>query len=202
MADNITPRKIDHLSLCGSGDVEFHGKSTLFEEVFLVHEALPELAFDAIDTTAFLLGKRLSAPLIITGMTGGTPRAGEINRSLASVAESLGLGFGVGSQRAMLERPASRSTWQVRDVAPTALILGNIGAVQARQLTDADVLELVESIGAVPIRGRAEMASYRGGGSLSRSFVQGLLCRLLHTAKTATTNSGLAVMPPTASRPR
>src|SRR6185503_3381533 len=101
MAGSIEGRKIDHLSLCATGDVAFKSKGPLFDDVRLVHDALPDLHADHIDTSCVLLGKRLRAPLLIAGMTGGTEEAGRINRELASIAEQQGVAFGLGSQRAM-----------------------------------------------------------------------------------------------------
>src|SRR4051812_20493044 len=98
----IARRKADHIALCASGEVEFREKSTLLEEVFLVHDALPDRHFDEVDLTTQLLGKTLKAPVVISGMTGGTEEAAQINRDLARAANQLGLGFGLGSQRAMV----------------------------------------------------------------------------------------------------
>lgn len=144
----IGQRKADHIALCASGEVEFREKTTLLEEVGLVHEALPDFHVDEVDLGTPLLGKRLKAPLVISAMTGGTDRAAAINRDLARAAEKLGLGFGVGSQRAMVVRPDSAWTFRIREVAPTALILGNLGVVQAREMTTAQVRELCGEIGA------------------------------------------------------
>lgn len=144
----LAQRKIDHLELCRDQDVEARNRTTLLEEVRLIHDSLPELDVAAIDTSVTLLGKRLSAPLMISGMTGGAPQAASVNRVLAGVAERLGLGFGVGSQRPMLRDPATRATYAVRDVAPTTLVLGNIGGVQAAASTTAQIRDLLEAIGA------------------------------------------------------
>ncbi|MBA2662885.1 MAG: type 2 isopentenyl-diphosphate Delta-isomerase [Bradymonadaceae bacterium] len=144
----ISDRKTSHLRLCAEDDVESRLKTSLLEDVELFHDSLPELAVDQIDLSIEVLGRRLQAPLLITGMTGGATRAGEINRLLAGVAEQLGIAFGVGSQRAMLKDAALLATYQVREVAPTALILGNIGAVQAAALSLAEAEDLVAAIGA------------------------------------------------------
>lgn len=143
----LEARKADHLDLCATGDVGFRAKTTMLERVELIHDALPELALDEIDTRVSLLGKTLRAPIIISAMTGGTARAGEINRVLAEIAERRGYGFGLGSQRAMLQGGHDDS-YQVRDAAPTALLLGNIGAVQARELSTEVVMGLLGRVGA------------------------------------------------------
>jgi isopentenyl-diphosphate delta-isomerase len=144
---DLTGRKADHIELCATGDVGFHAKTTLLEHVDLVHDSLPELALDEIDLSVTILGKKLKAPLFISAMTGGTARAGDINRVLASIAEARGYGFGLGSQRAMLAGDKD-DTYRVRDVAPTTLVLGNIGAVQARELSTDAVTDLIGRVGA------------------------------------------------------
>jgi isopentenyl-diphosphate delta-isomerase len=81
-------------------------------------------------------------------MTGGTPEAGRFNREVAALAERLGIGFGVGSQRVMLAQPGVAETFQVRDAAPDVLLFGNIGIAQARELGAAEVEGLARAIGA------------------------------------------------------
>jgi isopentenyl-diphosphate delta-isomerase len=143
----IAQRKADHIALCASGEVEFREKTTLLEEVQLIHDALPDRHFDEVDLSTRLLGKTLRAPVVISGMTGGTAEAAGINRDLARAAEVLGLGFGLGSQRAMVVAPDLTSTYRVRDVAPNALVMGNLGMVQARQMATGAIRELCAEIG-------------------------------------------------------
>lgn len=149
MADEpaIAKRKADHLEVAASGRAEF-ARTTLLEQVHLVHQALPELAVDDIDLTTELVGKRLAAPLVITGMTGGTGEAAQVNRDLAKAAEAAGVALGLGSQRAMAEHPELAASYQVRDVAPDVVLFGNVGAVQLKALGAAKVGELARQIGA------------------------------------------------------
>ena len=114
----------------------------------LVHDALPELHADAIDTSITLFGKTLRAPLFIAAMTGGTDEAKRINRELASLAEERGIGFGLGSQRAMHVRQNVQDTYRVRDVAPSTVVLGNVGVVQAKAMTTREIRALVDEVGA------------------------------------------------------
>lgn len=145
---DIGARKADHLELARTGDVGFLRRTTLFECVDLVHDALPELDLASVDTSCVVLGKRLKAPILIAGMTGGTARAERINRELAALAEERGYAFGLGSQRALLKNPAVLSTYAVREVAPTVLLLGNLGVVQASELDTPQIARLVELVGA------------------------------------------------------
>jgi isopentenyl-diphosphate delta-isomerase len=91
---------------------------------------LPELDIDEIDLGATFLGKKLKAPLLISSMTGGFDLARKVNRNLAAAAQELGLAMGVGSQRVAIEEPSVADSFQVRDLAPDILLLGNLGAVQ------------------------------------------------------------------------
>ena len=144
----LEERKIDHLRLCNEERVEARERTTLLEDVWLLHDSLPELDVDAIDLSVPFLGRRLPTPLMISGMTGGAKEAARVNRILAEVAQSRGLAFGVGSQRAMLRDPALTHTYAVRDVAPDIFLCGNIGVVQAAACSSQELADLVGVIGA------------------------------------------------------
>ena len=144
----IGTRKADHLALCATDEVAFRDKTTLFEQVRLVHDALPDLDAAALDTSCALFGKTLRAPIVIAAMTGGTEEAARVNRELSALAEERGYGFGLGSQRAMHVRAETATTYVVREAAPTTLLLGNIGVVQARAMTLPEVEALVRGVGA------------------------------------------------------
>lgn len=150
MADplDIGQRKKDHLALCAGDNVGFREKTPLFEQVDLVHCALPEMHADEVDSRVPLLGKTLAAPVVISAMTGGTDEAARINKDLAQVADELGLAIGLGSQRAMFERPETAWTFEVRDRAPNVLLFGNLGLVQALKMTTAEIRQLCEDVGA------------------------------------------------------
>ena len=162
----IARRKADHLALAASGEVEFRETSTLLEGVKLIHQSLPELAVDEIDLRTTVAGLALKAPLVVSGMTGGTAEAAVLNKDLARAAERLGLAFGLGSQRAMALHPELAPTFQVRDAAPGAIVLANIGVVQAREMGPAAVRALVEKVDAqalcVHLNPAQEMIQERG----------------------------------------
>jgi isopentenyl-diphosphate delta-isomerase len=143
----IAKRKADHLEVAASGRAE-SARSTLLEHVHLVHQALPELALAEIDLSTTLAGKTLAAPLVITGMTGGTGEAAAVNRDLARAAQDAGVALGLGSQRAMDEHPELAASYEVREVAPDVVLLGNLGAVQALAMGPARVIALAQRIGA------------------------------------------------------
>jgi isopentenyl-diphosphate delta-isomerase len=146
MSDDLGQRKNHHLDLVLDGDVEAPGVSSLLDDVHLVHDALPDLDFDSVSLAVKLLGRTLRAPILVTGMTGGTARAGAINRDLAAAAQTRGVALGVGSQRAMHRNPADAPTFRVRDVAPDVLLFGNIGAQQIDGIGVKGVQSLMEEI--------------------------------------------------------
>lgn len=129
--DRIKERKAEHVEICLEKDVEAQSISTGFEEVHLIHKALPGISRDDIDLSTAVFGHEFGAPLIVEGMTGGTEKALRINAAIARAVEELGLGMGVGSQRVAIENPHLKHTFAVaRKEAPTAFLVANLGYSQ------------------------------------------------------------------------
>lgn len=128
--DTHPRRKVQQVRVCLEKNVQFKEITTGLERYRFIHNALPEIDAAAVDTSTQLFGRTLSAPLLISPMTGGTESARAINRRLAVAAQRLGLAMGVGSQRAAVHDSALAVTYQVRDVAPDILLFANLGAVQ------------------------------------------------------------------------
>jgi isopentenyl-diphosphate delta-isomerase len=55
---SIGDRKADHLALCAEDDVGFRSRSTLLECVRLVHDALPDMSLEDVDTSVTVLGNQ------------------------------------------------------------------------------------------------------------------------------------------------
>ncbi len=128
----VTPigsRKSDHIRINLEQDVQ-SSLTTGLEHYHFVHHALPEIDLASVNPGVSLFGKHLSAPLLISSMTGGTAEAGHLNQSLALAAEQAHIAMGVGSQRIALEDPSLAHTFQIRRYAPTALLFANLGAIQ------------------------------------------------------------------------
>jgi isopentenyl-diphosphate delta-isomerase len=190
MPETQTSRRKDaHLDLCATAEVEPAENATLLDHVHLVHVAMPELAVDELDLRTLAFGKTLRAPLLVTGMTGGSERARLVNFGLAQVAEERGVAFGVGSQRAMAEIPELAASFAVREVAPTTVLLGNIGLRQALSLGVDAVRRLMEAIDAdglaLHLNPGQELAQpegdrdFRGGYAMVTALAQVLGPRLL-----------------------
>ncbi len=126
---NLSQRKSDHIRINLERDVASRITSGL-EAWRFGHEALPELNLADVDLSVEFLGRSLRAPLLISSMTGGTEEARCINLNLAAAAEKAGIAIGLGSMRAAIARPDSAPTFQIREAAPSAMILANVGAVQ------------------------------------------------------------------------
>ncbi len=125
----LQQRKAEHIQINLEKDVRSALSSGL-DRFHFIHEALPELDLENVDTRVTIFGKRLAAPILISSMTGGTDQAGLINRRLAEAAQQVGVAMGVGSQRTALEHPEEAASFQVRKYAPDILLFANFGAVQ------------------------------------------------------------------------
>jgi isopentenyl-diphosphate delta-isomerase len=126
----VAGRKADHLKINMENDVH-SGLTSGLERYRFVHEALPELDLESIDTTFTLFGKTLDSPILISSMTGGTSEAEGINQRLAEAAQEMHLAMGVGSQRAALENHEWIKSFSItRKNAPDILLFANLGAIQ------------------------------------------------------------------------
>lgn len=147
MDEGIARRKQDHIDVVRERDVR-SAMSAGWERYDFVHNALPELDLDEVSLETAFFGKQLTAPLLISSMTGGTAETAVLNRRMAAVAQRLGVAMGVGSQRIAIEQRDNRH-FQVRDIAPDILLFANLGAVQLNYgVTPRDCRWLVESTGA------------------------------------------------------
>ncbi len=119
------------MALALSGGATFRQKTTGFERVEFVYNALPEMNFSEITTKQPFLHTTLACPFIITGMTGGYPDAEKINGALAEAANTVGVALGVGSMRAALEAPHPDPSYTVvQRWSSRVPIIANLGAVQ------------------------------------------------------------------------
>jgi isopentenyl-diphosphate delta-isomerase len=134
MNDPMASRKLRHIDACLTGPVEYVGVTTGFERLTLPYNALTQTSLATVDLATTFLGVPLRAPVLIGAMTGGAELARTINRNLAQAAQKLGVGMMLGSQRIMLgdsdAATVAAASFEVRDLAPDALLIGNIGMAQ------------------------------------------------------------------------
>ncbi len=130
MSDEVKQRKIEHVNIALAQDVAVPQQAN-WHDIHFVHQALPEVDLDGIDTSVPFLGHALRYPLLMSSLTGGHPDVTHINRNLARAAEHYGLALGVGSQRAAIVNPDVAASYAVtRECAPHAFLLANVGAPQ------------------------------------------------------------------------
>lgn len=125
-------------------------RTTGFEDVHFIHQALPELNYNEIDLSCQWLGKSIKAPLLINAITGGAEETSQINAILSKTAKRFGLAMAVGSQSAALENRDLRKTYSIaRKINPHGILLANVSAnvpwkeaLQAIEMIEADGLQL------------------------------------------------------------
>jgi isopentenyl-diphosphate delta-isomerase len=148
----IIRRKSDHVEICLRDDIL--NSINHWDDVQLIHCALPEMDLDAVDTSSELLGVALGAPLVIASMTGGHGHGAIINENLAAAAAELRIPMGVGSQRPALEFPEYADTFKPIKEYDVPLVIANIGAPQlidqreGRAVRADDIRGLMDLIGA------------------------------------------------------
>jgi isopentenyl-diphosphate delta-isomerase len=123
-------RKVDHLRICLTEDVQAKDISVGLENYRFIHQALPEIDLAEILLQTSFLTKTIQAPILISSMTGGAEWSARINRNLALAAQHWQIPMGVGSQRAAIENEALSYSYQIRTYAPDIPLLANLGAVQ------------------------------------------------------------------------
>jgi len=152
----IKERKADHIKICL--DERIAPGYCYWDDIKFIHNALPEVNADDIDTTTNIFGKKLDFPLMVTAITGGFSGAKKINENIAKACSELNIGMGVGSERAGVAGVDPESYSVIKDY-DIPLVVGNIGAPQlvlqhskdrfspsdigkAKELIDADIVAI------------------------------------------------------------
>ena len=179
-------RKADHIRVCLRENVEARKVKPGFEDVHLIHEALPGFPLDEVNPSAEFFGFKLSMPFIISAMTGGTREAAKINMSLAEAAEKFRVAMEVGSQRAALENPRQAYTFKVaREKASSIPLIANLGCAQLvgeKGLETAfKVVEMIEANAlSIHLNALQEAVQLEGEAGFQKALERlGELCRSL-----------------------
>src|SRR2546422_6292777 len=121
-------RKAEPVNIILSENVS--GEYNYWNDVHLLHRAVPEIDLDDIDVSTTLFGRKLNAPLVISAVAGVFGRGRETNANLAKGAAESGVALGVASQRAALEKPDLADTYAVVKDYAVPLRFANLGAPQ------------------------------------------------------------------------
>lgn len=158
MSDEVKQRKAEHVQVSLAHDISAP-QAASWADVRLIHQSLPEVDLDEIDTTTDYLGKRLRYPIFISSLTGGHPDVAIINERLAVIAQEYGLAMGVGSQRAALVSEQLVGTYSVtRAKAPDAFLIANVGAPQLIAQRDKPAFTLDDARAAITMIGADALA--------------------------------------------
>lgn len=125
---------------------------TLLDCIYLEHNALPELNLDEINTEVSFLGKKISYPILINAMTGGTKFAGEINKDLSVLAKEFNIPMAVGSETIILcEDEGCKDSFRItrQNVGENGIIMANLNghasvkdAKEAIEVINADAIQI------------------------------------------------------------
>jgi len=143
-------RKDDHIYIALNENIESPHKKSGFAYYEFEHCAFPSFHFDEIDTKINIKGKSLAFPFIITALTGGSERAGKINKILAAACQKFGIALGLGSQKPLFSSPELLYSYQIREEAPHIFLLGNLGIHHLKEFgieKCAKMAELIQADG-------------------------------------------------------
>jgi len=142
----IGQRKAEHLEICVDESYAVENGSTMFDEIRFIHRSLPELNAETVDTSTDFLGFRITAPVFISSMTGGSDEAFKRNQELARVAQQSGIPVGMGSIRILFRSPEVIGHFRLKDIAPDVPVFANIGGVQLPGIDLVRLVELLKSL--------------------------------------------------------
>jgi len=163
----IFNRKEDHLKIPIEYDVQH--SINYFEDIKLIHHAIPEIDLEEIDLTVNFFNKQISAPICISAITGGHPASKDVNKILARAAEEENIIMSVGSQRIGLEDPSTIDSFKiVREFAPTIPVIGNLGLgqVSSTYFRQEDLTACIDMVNAdvmaIHLNALHELVQYKG----------------------------------------
>ncbi|MFP4205874.1 MAG: type 2 isopentenyl-diphosphate Delta-isomerase [Spirochaetaceae bacterium] len=146
-SETIGERKARHLSICVDAErYSVESGSAGFEELAFPHRALPELSTDEVDTGVDFLDRRVSMPVLISSMTGGSDEGYMANKNLATAAQQAGIPVGMGSIRILFRKPEVLEHFRLKRFAPDVPVFANLGGVQIRDLPHEDIIEMLKRL--------------------------------------------------------
>jgi len=163
----IFNRKEEHLKIPIEYNVQH--SANYFDDIKLIHHAIPEIDLEDIDLTVNFFNKQISAPICISAITGGHPVSKEVNKILAKAAEEENIIMSVGSQRIGLEDPSTVDSFKiVREFAPTIPVIGNLGLgqVSSTYFKQEDLTNCIDMVNAdvmaIHLNALHELVQYKG----------------------------------------
>ncbi len=127
-------RKEDHIKLAFESGLNIQN----LDDRFYYEPLLSAHPKERVEPISFL-GKAMYNPVWISSMTGGTDKAGHINRNLAKACNEFGLGMGLGSCRILLEDEKYFDDFNLRHIIGDDLpFFANLGIAQIEKALEND----------------------------------------------------------------
>lgn len=136
-------RKDEHVALAKTFFQE--KKSSDFDDIQFVHHSLSDINLSDVSLITSFGDIKLTNPIYINAMTGGSKKTKQINASLSTIAKETNIAIASGSQSAALNNPDCESSFKVlRKNNPNGILFANIGA--ERSLEDAKkAIDMIEA---------------------------------------------------------
>jgi len=136
-------RKKDHIQLAFQSRIDSGQLDSRFyyEPLLAAHPTKGSLS------PLTFLGKKMTAPLWVSSMTGGTEMANTINHNLARACKDFGMGMGLGSCRSLLYNNDTLKDFAVRHLIGDDLPLyANLGVAQLEILIENNDIQLIKDL--------------------------------------------------------
>ncbi|AKP66593.1 type 2 isopentenyl-diphosphate Delta-isomerase [Companilactobacillus ginsenosidimutans] len=146
--DEQIQRKVEHLFLA---EKYFSDESyTGFDQVRLIHDALPELKTSEIDLSTDFFGYKADFPFYFNAITGGSEQSKKFNSELAILAHEFNIPVSSGSMGVYFRLPQTKSSFTVlREKNPDGFVFANVSgkanleqAQAAVDLVSANALQI------------------------------------------------------------
>ena len=139
-------RKLDHIKLAEASRI---GRDQLDRRFYYEPMLAGHPSVD-LDISRTFLGKRLTNPIWVSSMTGGTGIAATINENLAKACHEFGMGMGLGSCRKLMHDNTYFSDFDVRKHIGDQPLYANLGIAQIEQISKDGkwdtITELINSL--------------------------------------------------------
>ncbi len=140
-------RKLEHVNIVLNKQTQYKEKTTMLEYVQVI-ESGEKVSYKDVNLETELIGKRINAPVFVSGMTGGHSDVFDINKNIALAISKLGIPMGVGSQRAMIEDKSVTYTYDVKKFANDIILIGNIGITSLHNYSNGEIQNMLDAIDA------------------------------------------------------
>lgn len=118
-----------------------------FDQMQLVHEALPDLDFADVSIQSMRFGKAVDTPFLVSSMTAGHSQSVHINQRLIEACAQTGWAMGVGSQRRELTDKLAALEWEsLRREFPDVSLFSNLGIAQLINTPVSAVQGLIDAL--------------------------------------------------------